>query len=77
MDFVGPGFRDTTRVAGGSPEMWHDIVKTNREALLDELRACEGGLQDLIRQIEAGDFEGVRAWLEACARRRGELVRTS
>jgi prephenate dehydrogenase len=74
-EFVGPGFRDTTRVASGSPEMWHDIVKTNRAAVLKELRACEGAMRDLIGKIEAGDFEGVKEWLEACGRRRSELVR--
>ena len=27
------GFRDTTRIAGGSPEMWRDIALANRQHL--------------------------------------------
>lgn len=45
FDFCGPGFRDTTRVAGGPPAMWAEILGTNRvavreaaEALIEKLR---------------------------------------
>ncbi len=31
---VGSGFRDTTRVAAGSPAMWSDIMKYNRKEIL-------------------------------------------
>jgi prephenate dehydrogenase len=37
--FCGPGFRDTTRVAGGLPEMWREILCSNREAVLEALNA--------------------------------------
>jgi prephenate dehydrogenase len=46
LDFCGPGFRDTTRVASGPPEMWAEILADNREAvrssvdaLIEKLRA--------------------------------------
>lgn len=53
------GFRDTTRVASGSPEMWRDIVLANR-------RHLDRALQELVRQLE-----GVRTWL---ARGDGEAL---
>ncbi len=34
---TGGGFRDTTRIAGSSPEMWRDICLSNRDALLQAL----------------------------------------
>jgi len=34
---AGSGFRDFTRIAGSSPEMWRDIMLANRDVLLDEL----------------------------------------
>ena len=36
---AGAGFRDFTRIAGSSPEMWTDISLANREAILKELDA--------------------------------------
>lgn len=36
-DFVGNGFRDTTRIAGSRPEVWRDICLSNRNALLHAL----------------------------------------
>lgn len=66
----GPGYRDTTRIAAGSPEMWHDIVKSNRAEILAALRGFQGELAGLIADIEAGNFEAVREQLE-----RGRKVR--
>jgi len=62
--FCGTGFRDTTRVADGSPDMWHDIVKTNRSAILGELRNYEGELKALIESVEHRDFAAVKSFLE-------------
>jgi prephenate dehydrogenase len=36
---AGAGFRDFTRIAGSSPEMWTDISLANKEAILKELDA--------------------------------------
>ncbi len=72
--FIGPGFRDTTRVAGGSAEVWHDIVFTNREALLLELAAFEGIVGELRQRLEAGDFDGIRDFLDQMRCRRASEV---
>ena len=37
LDLAGSGFRDFTRIAAGSPEMWRDIFLSNRDAMLAEL----------------------------------------
>lgn len=36
-DFIGNGFRDTTRIAASRPEVWRDICLSNRNALLHAL----------------------------------------
>ena len=43
--FIGNGFRDTTRVAEGRPEIWRDICLTNPVGIAE-------GLRDLIKQLE-------------------------
>ena len=53
--FAASGFRDFTRIAGSSPEMWRDIALANREALLAELDAYLAALQTLRSAVDASD----------------------
>ncbi len=53
FDFAGPGFRDTTRIASGPPDMWTGILGQNRAAvriavdgLIEKLRALSTLLSD-------------------------------
>ncbi|CAG9179556.1 prephenate dehydrogenase [Cupriavidus pampae] len=55
LDFAGGGFRDFTRIAGSSPEMWRDICIANKDALLRELDTYEAVLGHLRKQIRDGD----------------------
>lgn len=55
LSFAASGFRDFTRIAASSPEMWRDICMANREALLDELRRYADELHDLYQALEQGD----------------------
>jgi len=59
------GFRDTTRVAGGSVDMWSDILLHNRQAVSAGLAATRERLARLEQALAAGDEATVRAWLEA------------
>ena len=44
-DLTATGFRDTTRVAGGDPEVWTPIFQHNRQAVLAALARLEERLQ--------------------------------
>jgi prephenate dehydrogenase len=76
-ELCGPGFRDTTRIASGSPDLWLDIVKSNQDVLANELRAFDRELARLTALVEKGDFEAVRRLLEAARERREGLLATS
>ena len=73
-ELCGTGFRDATRLAAGSADLWHDVVMTNREAIRAELAHFRGELDRLTALIEASDFEGVRRFLAQSRERRGELL---
>lgn len=63
---AGGGFRDFTRIAASSPEMWRDICLANREALLRELNTYQSVLAHLKAQIEAGNGDALeRAFARA------------
>ena len=57
------GFRDTTRIASGSPEMWRDIALTNRKYISQALLAFSRQLQKLHKLISAGDSRGIERFL--------------
>ena len=76
FQYAASGFRDFTRIAGSSPEMWRDISLANSTALLTELDAYMAQLAQLRARLAAGDgatLEAVygnaqrarRQWIEA------------
>lgn len=64
---AGGGFRDFTRIAAGSPEMWRDIALANRDALLTELAAYRTALDALALSIEHGDAAALDTLLARAA----------
>lgn len=55
FQYAASGFRDFTRIAGSSPEMWRDISLANRDALLDELKVYQTQLQRMADALASGD----------------------
>ncbi|ALU90817.1 Prephenate dehydrogenase [Herbaspirillum rubrisubalbicans M1] len=55
FQYAASGFRDFTRIAASSPEMWRDITLANRAALLTEVDAYLVQLQGIREMIAAGD----------------------
>ena len=75
LERAGSGFRDFTRIAASSAEMWRDIALANRDALLAEIDRYGDALRNLRQLIEANDGAGLedlfaraataRVWLDA------------
>jgi prephenate dehydrogenase len=78
LAFAGGGFRDFTRIAASSPEMWRDIFLANKDALLaelDDFSAMLGTARDL---LQAGDAAAIERWLaHAAATRQNWAPHTS
>ena len=53
--FAAGGFRDFTRIASSSPEMWRDIALCNQQALLEQIDRYQQELQGLKQALEEGD----------------------
>jgi len=54
LELAARGFRDTTRIAAGDPDMWTEIFLANRDALSASVAAFREALGDLERVIAAG-----------------------
>jgi prephenate dehydrogenase len=52
FDFCGPGFRDTTRVAGGPPAMWAEILGSNRDAVRKAADAMIEKLREIVTLLD-------------------------
>lgn len=72
FDFAASGFRDFTRIAGSSPEMWRDISQANREALLKELQAYQEELSTMLNLLQAHDSTGLQALFERASKARND-----
>jgi prephenate dehydrogenase len=64
------GFRDTTRIASSSPEMWRDIALANRKNLACALESFTQGLQDFKRALRRADVAAVASFFEQARGRR-------
>lgn len=64
------GFRDTTRIASGSPEMWRDIALTNREQVARALALFSRELQRLTLSIRKGHRPRIERFLTQAKARR-------
>ena len=64
------GFRDTTRIASGSPEMWRDIALANRKNLGRSVDAFITELKNFRRALARTDAQAVAMFFETARQRR-------
>jgi prephenate dehydrogenase len=62
LDYAAGGFRDVTRIASSSPEMWADVAISNSEEIMKMVTAVTGQLDNIRNAIKSGD----RAKLISC-----------
>jgi prephenate dehydrogenase len=74
---AGTGFRDFTRIASASPEMWRDITLANRDALAAEIAAFRTTLDALEAAMRRGDGAALARWFESASKARRAWVGTS
>jgi len=61
--FAGSSFRDFTRIAGSSPEVWLDIFLTNQTQILSVIDELEEGLRIMKKLIKTENEDGLKAFL--------------
>ena len=74
FQYAASGFRDFTRIAGSSPEMWRDISLANQAALLTELDAYLAHLTTLRAHLAASDGAALAAVYTNAQRARREWI---
>lgn len=65
LRLAGPGFRDFTRIAGGEPAMWRDILLANRDEVLAQAGLFREALGEIERTITTGDAQALMSLIAA------------
>ena len=65
---------DSTRIAGGDPELWRDIFLTNGREVVRSIKTLNRKLDRLANLIAKGNGPGLVRLLADAQRRRNELM---
>jgi prephenate dehydrogenase len=67
LSLAGPGFRDFTRIAASSPEVWLDILLANREEVLRQSLRFRHVLDALEAALTQGNAQALEGLIRAAA----------
>jgi prephenate dehydrogenase len=74
LSFSGPGFRDTTRVASGSPELWAGILSANAESMREQLVNFRALLDKTLALLAAKDMKQLENLLLEAKESRDQIL---
>jgi prephenate dehydrogenase len=73
---AGPGLRDTTRIASGSPALWTEIIWANREAIQAALGPLVRELEGIRETLKNGDKSRLHDALQRAHDLRSRLLQS-
>jgi len=74
LEVAASGFRDATRLASSDPEMWRDILMTNRATIGRTISAFRKELDKLEALIKTGDAVAIEKFFALAKRRRDTTI---
>jgi prephenate dehydrogenase len=72
LNFAASGFRDFSRIAASSPEVWRDICIANRSSLITDLKKFQSQIDKMISLIEKNDEKKLLNYLKDASKTRQE-----
>ena len=58
------GFKDMSRIAKSSPNMWEDIFRQNKSNLLEAIDSFQAELEKCQKMVENEEWETLNIWME-------------
>ncbi|MEO6847141.1 MAG: prephenate dehydrogenase/arogenate dehydrogenase family protein [Chthoniobacterales bacterium] len=74
QNYAGGGYRDTTRVASGSPNLWQEILLDNSEEVSSAIQALIAQLEDVKTALDRRDVKALHAFLTKAKTARDSYV---
>lgn len=75
LKFAASGFKDFTRIAASSPEMWKDITLANKKFILEDIQLFENQIKLLKEAIEQEDIKKILALFENASKNSKRMVK--
>ena len=57
------GFKDMSRIAKSSPDMWTDIFRQNKDNLLDSIDLFDQQMAKVRKMVEEEKYEELKEWM--------------
>jgi prephenate dehydrogenase len=73
VQLAAGGFRDVTRIASGNPQMWRDIVLSNKATIRDLLSQWKDNVEHFLNLLEQESGEDVELFFQKAAQFRDAL----
>ncbi|MCD6435502.1 MAG: prephenate dehydrogenase/arogenate dehydrogenase family protein [Clostridiales bacterium] len=73
INYVGGGFRDTTRIASGDPFIWSDILMNNTNEIVDSIDEFINGLEEFKNALQEKDIEKIKNQLFSAKKYRNKI----
>ena len=74
LNFAASGFRDFSRIAASSPEVWRDISLANKKAILNDLKLYQDEISSIINLIEEENTNKLDQYLLKASTTRSEWI---
>ena len=74
LEFAASGFRDFSRIAASSPEVWRDISLANKKAVVSDLKLYQKEIVKLIRLIDEKQTDELNDYLSEASTTRSEWI---
>lgn len=70
LALAGPGFRDFSRIAASDPQMWRDVLMSNREEILAQSKHFQRALHALEVALSNGETDKLETLIDGASRAR-------
>ena len=74
LNFAASGFRDFSRIAASSPEVWRYISLANKKAILNDLKLYQDEISSIIKLIEEENTNELDQYLIKASTTRSEWI---
>ena len=77
LDFAAGGFRDMTRIASSSFNIWESVLKMNKKEILSSIELLRENLNKIEESLQADNYAAIEALFEKARKRRDEIPKNA